>query len=370
MSVLLFLLVIFILVLVHEFGHFIVAKKTGMRVDEFGIGFPPKVASTKKGETEYSLNLLPIGGFVKIFGEDALDAVDDNGKPVRHPDYQRSFIAKKPWEQAAVLVAGVSFNIMFAWLLFVLVIAMGVPTIVDESVASDAAQVVVSDVLPGSPADEAGLVRGAVLKEVVINGETIEVQNISQFQSLTDMAGESGMTVSYSSLGKEIETTLTPEKGVVETSPDTHAIGVALSMIDIVSEPIHIALWQGTVQTFNTLAAVTVGISELIADSVLLQADLSSVAGPVGIVGLVNEAAQFGLTSLMLFTALISINLAVINLLPFPALDGGRLLMVGIEKMKGSPIKPEWVMRINTVGFALLIALMVAVTWSDIAKMI
>jgi len=147
-------------------------------------------------------------------------------------------------------------------------------------------------------------------------------------------------------------------------------MGVALAMIDVVSRPIHIAVIEGTKQTFNTLIAVTVGISTLLYDTLLFQADLSGVAGPIGIVGLVEEASQFGLTSLLLFTALISVNLAVINLLPFPALDGGRLLFVAIEVIKGSPIKPVWVARLNTIGFFLLIALMVAVTWSDIAKII
>ena len=161
-----------------------------------------------------------------------------------------------------------------------------------------------------------------------------------------------------------------PETGLVEEMPERAVMGVALAMVDVVSEPIHVAVIEGTKQTYNTLIAVTVGISTLVYDALLFQADLSGVAGPVGIVGLVEEASQFGLTSLLLFTALISINLAVINLLPFPALDGGRLLFVAIEVIKGSPIRPVWVARLNTLGFFLLILLMVAVTWSDIAKIL
>lgn len=363
MSIILFFAVIFVLVLVHEFGHFIVAKKTGMRVDEFGIGFPPKVASIKKGETEYSFNLFPVGGFVRIFGEDAADAEGAS-------DRERSFVAKTPLQQAAVLVAGVTFNMLFAWMLFIIVIAAGVPTVVDESMASENASVVVSEVLSDSPAAQAGIERGAILHAVSVDGEVVPITTISAFQEYTRAHGTEEMSVTYTKGGVESTVQLTPETDLVEGSPEVPVIGVGLSMIDVVSEPLRVAVWQGTVQTWDTLVNVTVGILTLLKDTVLLQADLTSVAGPVGIVGLVDEAAQFGLSSLLLFTALISVNLAVINMLPFPALDGGRLLFVLIEVIKGSPIKPLWVMRLNTVGFFLLIGLMVAVTWSDISKLI
>lgn len=363
MSVLLFLAVIFVLVLVHEFGHFWVAKKTGMRVDEFGIGFPPKVASVKKGETEYSFNLLPIGGFVRIFGEDSKEAQESN-------DFNRSFVAKSPLQQSAVLIAGVTMNILFAWFLFVLVFALGVPTVVDEADASPDANLVIAEVLPGSPADEAGIPRGAVISSLSAGEESDQILNVSSFRAFTEDRPETTLEVSYTYAGEAFTVPVTPQTGLVEDRPEQPAIGVALAMIDVVSDPIHVALWEGTKETGQTLVAVTVGISSLLYDTFRLQADLSSVAGPVGIVGLVEEASQFGLTSLMLFTALISVNLAVINLLPFPALDGGRLLFVLIEVIKGSPIKPVWVMRLNTIGFFLLIGLMIAVTWSDIAKLL
>ncbi len=363
MSIILFFLVIFVLVLIHEFGHFWVAKKTDMRVDEFGIGFPPKVASIKKGETEYSFNLLPIGGFVRIFGEDADDAANS-------PDKDRSFAAKKPWQQTAVLIAGVTANMIFAWILFVAVLTIGVPTVVEESAAGPDAQLVVSEVLTDSPAALAGLPRGAVISSVTSGDEVVELNTISAFQTVTRASQGTPITISYTLAGAAQTTTITPEIGVVEGNSEQPAIGVALAMIDSVSMPFTSALWEGTKQTGQTFVAVTVGIATLLKDSIMLKADLASVAGPIGIVGLVGEAAQFGLTSLLLFTALISVNLAVINLLPFPALDGGRLLFVFIEVIKGSPIAPQWVMRLNTIGFFILIGLMVAVTWSDIAKLI
>lgn len=371
MSVLIFLAVIFVLVLVHEFGHFWTAKKTGMRVDEFGIGFPPKVTSIKRGETEYSLNLLPIGGFVRIFGEDALEAAEQEAEgPAKHPDYDRSFVSKKPWQQALVLVAGVVMNILLAWVLFITVLAMGVPTVVPESEATETARVVIADVLPGSPADQAGLTRGALLKDLSVAGETVPVTNITTFQEFTKNHEGDVLTVSFSQAGQDRTVTMTPVTGIVPTEDETPAIGVALSMIDTVALPLPAAVIGGTIETWDTLIAVTVGITTLLTDTFRLQADLSSVAGPVGIVGLVEEAAQFGISSLLLFTALISLNLAVINLLPFPALDGGRLLFVAIEVVKGSPIKPAVVMWANTIGFGLLILLMLIVTWSDIAKIL
>ena len=156
MSILVFLLILFVLVLVHEFGHFIVAKKTGMRVDEFGIGFPPKLFGIKKGETEYTLNALPIGGFVKIFGEDAVDAEES-------PDRDRSFVAKNKWAQSAVLIAGVTMNILFAYVLFVVVLALGVQSVVSEVDATENARLVITNVLSESPAAIASLEPGSVV---------------------------------------------------------------------------------------------------------------------------------------------------------------------------------------------------------------
>lgn len=363
MAILLFLIVIFVLVLVHEFGHFWVAKRTGMRVDEFGIGFPPKLASVKKGETEYSFNLFPIGGFVRIFGENAVDAAAS-------PDRDRSFIAKSPLQQAAVLIAGVTANMLFAWLLFIIVFTMGVPSVVDEAAAGPDARLVIADVVPESPAAEAGIPRGAVVTELAAGDVVLTELTASGFQNFTAENATGPLTISYTAAGQAETVIVTPSQGVVAGSPDRLAVGVSLAMLDTVQEPIHEAVWSATVRTYELFIAVVVGLTTLLAQAFVGEADLASVAGPIGIVGLVDEAAQFGFTSLLLFTALISINLAVINLFPFPALDGGRLVMVAIEVVKGSPIDPVWVARINAAGFFMLIMLMVLVTWSDITKLI
>ena len=364
MTVLIFFAVLFILILVHEWGHFIVAKKTGMRVDEFGIGFPPKLFGIKKGETEYTFNLLPIGGFVRIFGENAEDAesAKEHGE-----DISRSFTSKNKLAQTAVLIAGVTMNVIFAWFLFVIVFAMGVPTAVDESTASADARFTITHVVPEGPADEAGIPVGAVITDYA--PEDDEALTPSAFSAYASSI-EGPMTITYTYDDATITTEVDPVVGLITDEPQKQAIGVALSLVDVVRSPIHMALWDATVTTYESLIAIFTGTIGLFADIAQLDADLSQVAGPVGIVGLVGDAAQFGFASLLMFTAIISLNLAVINLLPFPALDGGRLVFVAIEAITRRPIDPAWVLRLNTTGFILLILLMLAVTYSDIMKLI
>lgn len=391
MTVLIFLAVLFVLILVHEWGHFIAAKKTGMRVDEFGIGFPPKLWSIKKGETEYSFNLLPIGGFVRIYGENPTDVgfspVADEGSDRRSEasaeageggakvvlkntpqdinDYERSFVAKSKWAQAFVLVAGVTMNVLLAWVLFITAFAVGVPTAVDEVGAGPEARLVVASVLADSPAERAGLQAGMEILKASRGGEELLNPTPTSFSNLTKASDE---TISITTvLGDSEETiTISPEKGVVASDPEVLAVGVSLSMVETQALPLFSAIKEGTITTATSLKAIAVGLFTLLGQSIQGTADLSQVSGPVGIVGLVGDAASFGLTSLLMFTAIISLNLAIINLLPIPALDGGRLVFVAIEAITRRELNPIWVARVNLVGFAFLMLLIVAVTYSDI----
>ncbi len=368
MSVILFLLVLFALILVHEWGHYIAAKKTGMRVDEFGIGFPPKLYGVKKGETEYTFNLLPIGGFVRIYGENAEDAARD---ATEGSDVSRSFTAKSKWAQSIVLVAGVTMNVLFAWLLFVIAFSVGVPTAVDEATAGESAQLVVQSVLAEGPAAEAGLYPGVIITEVMVGGEPVEALTPSTFRALTEAQGTAPFAVTYQGTDGVLTTVdLTPEAGLAPDDPTRPVVGVSLALVETVKAPLFTAMVDATKQTASMLVAITVGISTLLAQSFTGTADFSSVTGPVGIVGMVGDAASFGVTALLLFTAMISLNLAVINLLPIPALDGGRLVFVAIEAITRRPIAPVWTARVNTVGFILLMALMVAVTYKDIVNVL
>ena len=361
MSIILFLLVLFVLILVHEWGHFIVAKKTGMRVDEFAIGFPPRLFKLKRGETEYTFNLLPIGGFVRIFGETPGTEVDVLDQP-------RSFSARPKWAQALVLIAGVTMNVIFAWFLFVATFMIGVPSPVDEQTATDNAILYISSVLPDSPLFESVLPGSAIEKIAAPSAELIN-PDPSSFIAFVETHADETLTLSYSYGDTPGEVTVAPVAGLIPEDPERKAVGVSLSLAETVKQPLGEAVVSATKSTISGLQSIAVGLYSLIRDSIRGTADFSQVAGPIGIVGLVGDAAEFGLTSLLTFTAIISLNLAVINMLPVPALDGGRLLFVGIEAITRRPINPVWTNRLNLLGFALLMIFMVVVTWNDVVRL-
>lgn len=361
MTILLFFVVLFVLVLVHELGHFVVAKRSGMRVDEFGIGFPPRLGSVRWGETDYSINAMPIGGFVKIYGEDATESLDA-------PDAKRAFSARPRSAQALVLIAGVAMNILFAWLLFSVAFMVGATQVVEESAASDRAQLTVLSVLPESPAEEAGIRPGdRIVSLVNENGHPSELTPSAAALFIADYGT---VTIGYERGGDERTAVMRAASGIAPDNTDRPVVGVVMGFVEFVSVPPHRAIADAAVHTASTLTAIVAGVATLLYDALSLNADLSHVAGPIGIAGLVGEAAAFGLTSLLMFTAIISLNLAVINLLPFPALDGGRLLFVCIEAVKGSPLSPRIAQNLNMIGFGLLILLMVAVTFQDIARLL
>lgn len=363
MSVILFLVVLFVLILVHEWGHFIIAKKTGMRVDEFAIGFPPRLFVLKRGETEYTFNLLPIGGFVRIFGENPVTAEDTLDEP-------RSFAARPKWAQALVLIAGVTMNVIFAWLLFAGTFMIGVPTAVDESAATPVASLYIASVLPESPLVHVGVPAGAHVTGLKTADSTLDRLTPSAFSSFVQGSAGEDLILNYTFAGEEREVTVRPEAGLIASEPERVAVGVSLALVENVKQPFGSALVSATESTISGLRDITVGLFTLLSQAIRGTADFSQVAGPIGIVGLVGDAASYGITTLLTFTAMISLNLAVINLLPVPALDGGRLVFVAIEAITRRPINPVWVTRLNLAGFALLMLLMVVVTWHDIAKLL
>lgn len=363
MSILIFLLVLFVLVLVHEWGHYITAKLTGMRVDEFGIGFPPKLFGVKKGETEYTFNALPIGGFVRIFGEnpDALDAND--------VDKSRAFGSRPYWAQAVVLIAGVTMNIIFAWLLFVGTFMIGVPASVDENTASESAVLYVSGVLENGPLFEK-IPSGAEIIKLQAGDNFLNGPTPTTFSDFIQENSGTNIDITYVLESQESIVSVFPQAGLIPNDSERSAVGVSLAMVELKKLGLLDSMIQASSATYNGLISITVGLSSLIVESIKGTADFSQVAGPIGIVGMVGDAADYGLTSLLLFTAMISLNLAVINMLPIPALDGGRLVFVAIEAATRKPINPVWTGRVNLVGFALLMLLMIAVTWNDIMRLL
>ena len=362
MNILIFLIILVLLVLVHEFGHFIVAKKSGVRVDEFGLGFPPKIFGKKIGETFYSLNLLPFGGFVKIFGENA-ESLETPEGVLENPS--RSLAHKNRAIQAAVLAAGVSFNVLFAWLILSIGLMFGLPSSVDNTSANKVTnlQVIVSGVLSKSPAEQAGLRAGDIL--ISLKNEEGALSKDLTLDTVRNLIAESKspLTISYSHGGKILQATLSSKEGIVSGA---RAIGISMDMVGILKLPAYKAFVEGGIRTIQLFKTVTVNIFLFLSNAVLGRADLTEVAGPVGMVALVGDARELGFAYLIFFAALLSVNLAVINLIPFPALDGGRLIMVAIEAIKRSPLNPKLVQSVNIVGFALLIILMVVITGHDI----
>lgn len=283
MPILLFIVVLLILVLVHEFGHFIVAKKSGIRVDEFAFGFPPRLFSKKVGETTYAFNALPLGGYVKIYGENPNEVSADK---------DRSFVAKPRPVQALVIVAGVAFNMLLAWLLISAVLMIGIPAPVGmDGYMVDSPRLMITGVHEGSPASLAGLEGGDVL--IRVSGgeqkvEAIEAQAVTEFI----MANEgTPLTITYERQGETKEMTITPVEGI---SPEGGAIGVYLDMVGILKLPPHLAVWEGLQKTYEFTKLTVVGIYTFLGGVITGQGDFTQVAGPVGIVGAVGEAAGIG----------------------------------------------------------------------------
>lgn len=352
------------MVLVHEFGHFWSAKKFGIRVDEFGFGFPPKIWSIKKGETEYSLNLLPIGGFVRIFGE------NPNEENINGPDSDRSFVNKAKWKQAVVLFAGVFANFILAWFLFSMGFMSGLPASVDAGEKnynySDVSLMVVS-VLPDSPADVAGLEAGDKIISIRSGENYTEYVSPETVQSFVQESNGEEIEFVYRRDITNVENTVSIIPELLDGN-DTPRIGISMDQVGIAKLPFFKAFWEGMKLTLSMTKNTALGLFGLIVDAVSGRGSFDAVAGPVGMVGIVGDAYNLGFVYLLSFAALISINLAIINLLPFPALDGGRLLFVLIEKIKGSPISPKISNTLNMIGFGILILLMIVITYHDITR--
>ena len=357
LTAVIFIIVLGVLVFVHEFGHFIFAKRAGMKVEEFGFGFPPRIWGIKKGETLYSINAVPFGGFVKILGEDG-----------EQRDNPRSFSSKPIGPRLLVIVAGVTMNFFLAVILLMITNFFGLRIgLIDDKTASIARDksVQIIEVSKDSPADKAGV---KLLDEVAgfkLNGTFQAVYNAEDVQNfISENIGQPITIVinrNIEVLEKEIVPRLNPPAG-------QGALGVSLALTGVVSYPWYEAVWRGVydavVLTMNTIIGYFVLFKTLLFQGKLI----ADVSGPVGIATLTGQAARIGINYLMQFTAMISINLAVLNIIPFPALDGGRALLIIVEKLKGSPVNKKAEQLINTFGFVFLIALMVYVTTKDIIR--
>jgi regulator of sigma E protease len=346
MTVILFLIVLAVLIFVHELGHFLLARAFGIKVTAFALGFGPKIWAKTKGETTYSLRAIPFGGYVSIFGE------NPDEESIKGPDSKRSFVNKPKWQQIIVLASGVLFNFIFAWILIMIAFGVGVPASLESypeyAERMTDQRITITYVEPGSPAENAGLKPGDTITGYAA---------VADVQNAINASKENGIEIA----GKKVVAT----SGIVD---DRYAIGISMDQVGTLRLPFHLSIYEGTRFTLHMMKQITIGLWDLVAGLFTGKAELASVTGPVGIAGLVSDAAQLGFTYLMMFTALISINLGVLNLVPFPALDGGRILFVLIEAVIRRQIKPTVANTVNAVGFALLILLMVVVTYRDIVK--
>ncbi len=351
-----FIIILGVLVFVHELGHFIMAKRAGMHVEEFGFGFPPRLFGIKKGETIYSLNWIPIGGFVKIAGEDG--GQSDNPK---------SFASKGFWARFSTLAAGVTMNVIFAWIISSVVMGLGVPTEVGPGVtlpksakASDPT-VMLSSINQDSPAAQAGLKPGDVVLK--INGETIDSE--TELQDLTKASAGKDTVFSIKRGDSNFDKVVIPRQSPPEGEGP---LGVSIDTVAYVSYPWYEVLWRGAIQTINILWFTISSFWMLIVNWIGGKPVGEAISGPVGIAVITRDVAALGYIYLLQFTALLSINLAVINAVPFPALDGGRLLFLVIEKIRGKKLPEKAEQFANTAGFALLMLLIIFVTIKDFGR--
>lgn len=351
-TLLLFLIVLSLLVFVHELGHFVMAKRMGMKVEEFGFGFPPRLWGVKRGGTIYSINWIPLGGFVKIKGESG-----------EHAQEKDSFASKSAWRRFVVLIAGVAMNLVLAAVLFAIGYMAGLPSIIDDSLPSSARiesqEITVMQVVEGSPAQEAGVVAGDVIASV--DGQVFESDAAARDYMAQEAAQGIEVLVqksdgSYSTYG------LT---SAYLESVDTTGVGIAFISTGLVSYPFFQAIGQGVYTTYQFTVEILKAFGGLIADLVIRQEVAVDLSGPVGIAVMTGQVAAMGLIYLLQFTAVLSINLAIINVLPFPALDGGRILFLVIEKLRGRAVNQKVEVAVHNLGFMLLMVLVVLVTYKD-----
>ena len=347
-----------LLVIVHEFGHFIVAKRSGIRVEEFAIGFPPRLASIQRGETKYSINLLPIGGYVKMPGENG-ETTDASG--AYDP---RSFGSKSAGIRAAVLLAGVTMNFLLAIVLFS----------ASEAVGHVEYPPVVAAVEKGSPADKAGLQVGDRI--VAVNGH--QIQYFSQLVDLSNgivsqLPDEPTVPMDLDILHKGATQPVTIT--VNARHPDNvhpGPLGITRTSSDAIA--IRPPLWKAPLLGVQDIGKVTVGLYQGIGQVVrgVIPAN-QAVTGPVGIVNITGQTAseigQVGFSPLLFLAAFLSLNLAIFNLLPVPGLDGGRLLFVLIEVLRrGKRVSPQREAIVHLIGMAVLLGFVLLVTINDVSN--
>jgi len=372
-TIVLFLLILGVIVFFHELGHFMMAKLYNVKVEEFALGFPPKIFGIKKGETEYRLNWVPLGGYCKIVGEDG-----------EEKDNPRSFGSKSIFQRFQIISAGVLMNFFLAFVIFSFIFMIGFPqditgknlsiikadensgqasVIIDEENAKSVkdVKIQISEIVKDSPADWAEIKIG----DTIVQADEVKINSIEDLQNYTQENLGEPIVLSITR-GKE---SFTKEIIPRENYPENEgALGVSLAQTAVVSYSFLEAIKQGFEYTVHLTIFIIMAFASIIWGLITTGKTVAEVSGPVGIAVMTQQAAAMGFLTVLNFTALISVNLAIINALPLPALDGGRMVFLIVEKIKGSPLNQQWEAKANNFGFMLLMALMVVVTFKDVAK--
>ena len=356
-----FLVILTVLVLIHEFGHFMAARIIGVRVEEFGLGLPPMIFGKKIGDTIYSLNWLPIGGFVRLAGEDEAGAVKSGVSMSKQRQY---FWARSKKERAVILSAGVLMNFLLAVGITMFLLVHGVKEPVGR--------IHVESVMAGTPASAAGFQVNDILSDLTVVSTTLQQITIHHPTETGDV-----IQFTHTNAGKSIDI-------VVERSGVSHHLslvpranppkgqgpmGIAISNLEVHRYSMSEAPGKALFITFTRVRDMLVSLGTTVARLATLRAPQSDVAGPIGIAQVTGQAVKFGWEAVLEFASILSLNLAVLNILPIPALDGGRLAFVFLEKIFRRRVNPVFERNAHQIGMIVLLVLIVLVSINDILRL-
>lgn len=343
LTIVAFIIILSVLVLTHEFGHFITAKMSGIVVEEFGLGYPPRIFGIKRGETVYSLNAIPFGGFTKMLGEE-------------DPTYPGSFASKSRWTRFLVLVAGSVMNLLLPILLFTM------SAIIPHNMVIEKVQI--TDVAANSPAQAAGIEQGDILLK--INDKNIENRGMVGYYVQLNLGKPVNMLLEKPD-GSQQQVTVTPRW---KPPPDEGATGIKIDGVDSKIQSVSTPFWQAIPNSFVHSWEIMVLFRNEVSGW-FIKGTTPQVSGPIGIAQLTNEFVKAGISPLIEFTGLISISLGIFNLLPFPGLDGGRIVFVILEWIRrGKRISAKREGLVHTIGFILLITLILVISYFDVVRLI
>jgi regulator of sigma E protease len=357
MSIIVFIIILTFLVIIHEFGHFVMARRAGVKVEEFGVGYPPRAVTLKRDHrgTEYTVNWIPFGGFVRLYGEDGtVSETDSEAKK------QGAFFTKPVSKRLGVVFAGAVMNFLFGVLAFgIIYTVIGIPTQYQYAK--------IEEIAPSSPAQNAGLKSGDEIKAVKVNGQTIAIKSANDFvKAVGDYKGQTISLIDQA--GRQVSVYVRKPE---ETPSGQGAVGVVVTDYEMVHYPVWQMPFRGMAYGVKTAVEFGVMLVQALGGMIagLFQGQIpKDVAGPVGIAYIAQKehVLSGGWLPILNFAAILSINLAIVNVLPIPALDGGRAAFLLYEAITKKRVKPEWEQKINAVGFATLIVLLILISVKDI----